>query len=69
MMEMVPRKLSESEAAGMTVNERLWVSGLIGEFDSAMERRDEAKVSEILRMVYLDQLSIDAIIESQIGKE
>jgi len=69
MMDSVPRNLTEKEAAGMTVNERLWVSGLLAEFDAAVERRDEVKVSEILTMVFLDQLSIDAIIGSQFGKE
>lgn len=57
--------LTAERAAGMTVNERLWIAGLMDDFDSAVEKMDWDRLSEILKPVYLDQESIDAIITSQ----
>ncbi|MDQ3908094.1 MAG: hypothetical protein M3268_07085 [Acidobacteriota bacterium] len=57
------KELSEKEAAGMTVNERLWVAGLMDDFDRAVERRDVSAVRSILRRVYLDAAAIDANVD------
>jgi prevent-host-death family protein len=61
--------VTEKNAAGMTVNERLYLSGLMDEFDAAVAARDRPRISLILKKVYLDQSNIDAIIGSVIGKE
>lgn len=47
----------------MTVNERLFRSGLIKEFDSAIARKDVNRVIELLRSVELDDESIRANLE------
>ena len=44
---------------GMTVNERLYVSGLMDEFDKAVAKKDTPKVVEILKEVELDDTSIE----------
>lgn len=49
--------------AGMTVNERLYVSGLIEEFDKAVEERNTAEAIRILREVELTDDSIKPILE------
>lgn len=50
--------------AGMTVNERLWVSGLFEEFEVAIRSKDVKRVVEILESVELgDDESIRAILE------
>lgn len=49
---------------GMTVNERLYVSGLIKEFDKAVTQKDLDSVKEILKQVKLSDENIIAIIES-----
>ena len=49
---------------GMTVNERLFVSGLIDEFDKAIKNKDVDKVKLILRKVELNDASINPILES-----
>lgn len=46
----------------MTVNERLYLSGLLNTFDEAVEERDKEKVRDILEQVYLTPENIDAII-------
>lgn len=51
---------------GMTVNERLYLSGLIEEFDKAIESKNIAKVKSILRNVELSDDSIDPIIKNLI---
>jgi len=51
---------------GMTVNERLYVSGLMDEFDKAVEIKDIKTVKAILKKVELDELSIDPILK-QLG--
>lgn len=42
----------------MTVNERLWVSGLMDAFDKAVEEKNVQKVTKILEEVGLTNLSI-----------
>jgi hypothetical protein len=46
---------------GMTVNERLFVSGLMNEFDKA-KRLDKDKARKILELLQVDKPSIDKII-------
>ena len=49
---------------GMTVNERLYVSGLMEEFDKAVREKDVGKVARILKEVEItDESSIRAILE------
>ena len=47
----------------MTVNERLYVAGLIDKFDKAVKEKDTAKVREILKSVELNEDSIRPILE------
>jgi len=53
----------ENKYAGMTVNERLYVSGLMDEFDKAVEEGDIDRVRSILRDVELTEESIRPILE------
>lgn len=53
----------ENKYAGMTVNERLYVSGLMDEFDAAVEKIDANKVRSILEEVQLTDKSIIPILE------
>lgn len=56
----------ERKFAGMTVNERLYVSGLMDEFDKAVGERDLGKLRRILSEVELTEESIGPILE-QLG--
>jgi hypothetical protein len=47
---------------GMTVNERLYVTGLLNEFDKAKES-DKAKARRILELLNVDNSSIDKILQ------
>ena len=49
--------------AGMTVNERLYVSGLMDEFEEAVEKKNADKVRTILEKVGLTDDSIKPILE------
>ena len=52
---------------GMTVNERLYVSGLMNKFDKAVKEKDVDEVISILKDVELtDEASINPILE-QLG--
>ena len=53
----------QNKYAGMTVNERLYVSGLMDEFDEAVEKKDTEKVRAILKKVELTEESIKPILE------
>ena len=48
----------------MTVNERLYASGLMDEFDKAVNNKNTHKVKEILKKVELAEDSIKPILES-----
>lgn len=53
----------ESKYLGMTVNERLYASGLFDEFDEAVEERRLEDVVRILKDVDLNEESIAPILE------
>lgn len=54
----------ENKYAGMTVNERLYVSGLMDDFDDAVKKKDIEKVRTILEKVELTEDSIKPILEN-----
>lgn len=49
---------------GMTVNERLYVSGLMDAFDRAIKEKDILKVKSILEDVELNEESIKPILQA-----
>jgi hypothetical protein len=56
-----------TDYSGMTVNERLSVAGIEGEWDQAVKSEDREKLKELMKLVGLeDQASI--IIEANIGR-
>ena len=55
-------QLTEAEASGMTVNERLFVAGLMDAFDEAVARRSEGDVRRILAQVFLSPDNIERIV-------
>ena len=61
-------RLSPADAAGMTVNERLFVTGQLQAFDSAVSRHDERKLRRILATLYLTDSDISAIVLKVLGK-
>lgn len=56
----------ESKYEGMTVNERLYVSGNLPKFEKAVKERNIEKVIEILMTVELKNTSIEPILR-QVG--
>lgn len=46
--------------ASMTVNERLYVAGLLDEFDRARRRRDRDRLVELLRRVEVEEPELTA---------
>lgn len=55
--------MAESKYGGMTVNERLFVSGLLDSFDSAIANKDVDRVIKILKEVELTEENINAILK------
>jgi len=53
----------DNKYSGMTVNERLYVSGLMDEFDAAVQKKDAERVRAILEKVDLTEESIKPILE------
>lgn len=52
----------------MTVNERLYISGLLDDFEKAAKQKNKVKLKSILEKVYLNSESIEAIIETELPK-
>ena len=52
----------DNKYAGMTVNERLYLSGLMEAFDKAVKSRNYAEVVAILKKVELTDESINPIL-------
>ncbi len=57
------KDLSEKEASGMTVNERLYFVGLINDFDEAVSQKDKPKLKSILEKIYFSPENIQIMIE------
>ena len=53
----------DNKYAGMTVNERLYASGLMDEFDEAVKKKDTKKVRDTLEQAELAEDSIKPILE------
>jgi len=60
--EMIKAVNQVDGLGGMTVNERLFASGLIDEFDTA-KKSDKAKAKRILELLQVDNPSIEKIIK------
>ena len=55
--------MADKKYEGMTVNERLFISGNLTAFDQAILDKDVEIVKSILKLVELDQNSIQDILE------
>lgn len=53
----------KNKYSGMTVNERLYASGLLQKFDDAVKEKDINKIIRILKEVELEESSINPILE------
>jgi hypothetical protein len=53
----------DNKYKGMTVNERLWASGFMTEFEKAIKNKDVSKVRWILEKVELTKENIDPILK------
>ena len=56
-------QLTKEDFSSMTVNERLFVSGLLDDFDKAVAQQNKAKLRLILEKINLSPDNIEAIIE------
>lgn len=54
---------TETQYGGMTVNERLYFSGLIDKFDTAVAKKDVKEITAILKEVELSDDNINAILQ------
>jgi hypothetical protein len=54
----------DNKFSGMTVNERIYNSGLSKEFNEAVYKKDADKVISILKEVKLNELSIEPILKN-----
>ena len=53
----------DNKYAGMTVNERLFASGLIDQFEQAIEVRNAIEMRRILEFVELTEANIKPILD------
>ena len=61
--QQIIKAISKVEGiGGMTVNERLWVSGLWDEFDKCL-KSDKEKAKRILELLKVDLPSIELIVK------
>ena len=55
---------NENSFSGMTVNQRLYVSGLMDDFDYCLKQKDKEGIKFILKKIELNEHSILDIIAS-----
>ncbi|WP_199878492.1 hypothetical protein [Flavobacterium sp. RSP49] len=51
----------ESKFSGMTVNERLYVGGLINDFDNALEQKNVEGIKAVLKKVALNEAIVEML--------
>jgi iron uptake system EfeUOB component EfeO/EfeM len=56
-------KFMDYKYKGMTVNERLWTSGLMTKFEKAIKDKDATKARLLLEKIELTKENIDPILE------
>ncbi len=60
--------LGPEAAAAMTVNERLFAAGLLGNFDAAAAARDKAGLRSLLAAVHVPDPDIEAIVRVALNR-
>jgi hypothetical protein len=55
--------LTATEAAGMTVNERLYLAGLLDDFDKALKQKDKLRLKSILERVSFSSEMAQEIVD------
>jgi len=60
-------EFTSKDAAGLTVNERLWLSGQMEAFDNAIAETDEAEFRRICKSVFLDENNIRGLMNKYFG--
>ncbi len=60
--------LSPGEAAAMTVNERLFAAGFLGDFDAAAAARDTAGLRSLLAAVHVLDPDMAAIVRTVLNR-
>lgn len=53
----------------MTVNERLWATGLLAAYEEAAAKRDIEAMTKILKSVHLDNETIEANLRFDLGEK
>lgn len=53
---------------GMTVNERLFVAGLVEQFDAAIKSRDRRRAVDLLRQVAMSESEAGATTDTVLAK-
>ena len=53
---------NKDKYGGMTVNERLYASGLMDDFDKAIEEKNLEKATEILRAIEIGDENVEVIL-------
>ncbi len=61
-------ELSPEAAAAMTVNERLFAAGLLGDFDAAAAARDTAGIRRLLAAVHVPERDTAAIVRTVLDR-
>ena len=64
-LEEIYRKADNTEIKGTTVNERLYLSGLMDVYDNAI-KTNKLKAREIFKALKVDEYSINKIIGNEI---
>lgn len=66
---MCRKRKKSIDYSGMTVNERLFISGQLFEFETALRSNNEEKAKDILRSLSVSEKDVVQIIKSRIKQK
>ena len=56
------KELTEKDAAGMTINERLYQADLLRDFEESLSQRNKLKLKSVLERVFVSKEDIAFVI-------
>ncbi len=63
------KELTEKDAVGMTINERLYHADLLADFEQSLSQRNKLKLESVLEQVFVGKEDIAFVVNQLLKKD